>query len=185
MVVLKTLKSLIYKLDMFCSSELLRYNAESQYKTLTGGILSLAIVCVIAGGFFNMVLDTLDRVTITSSLITTKRSDPPLATLIPNSENMLMMGFSIQSIDLSYLVDLNHGPQYFSLQMKMIQINFGIPTVTVVPLEPCTKEHWDMMPEFVEGFDSFGVAGWQCLPLGLPLPLQGTYTSPVNDEILI
>lgn len=139
MIVLKTLKSLIYKLDMFCSSELLRYNADTQYKTLTGGILSFAIVCVIAGGFFNMILDTLDRVAITSSLITTKQSDPPLATLIPSSEHMFMMGFSIQSIDLSYLCDLNHGPQYFSLQMKMIEINLGIPTVTIIPLEPCTR----------------------------------------------
>ena len=139
MVVLKTLKSLIYKLDMFCSSELLRYNADTQYKTLTGGILSFAIVCVIAGGFFNMILDTLDRVAITSSLITTKQSDPPLATLISSSEHMFMMGFSIQSIDLSYLCDLNHGPQYFSLQMKMIEINLGIPTVTIIPLEPCTR----------------------------------------------
>jgi hypothetical protein len=139
MVLPKTLKRLIYKLDMFCSSELLRYNAETQYKTLTGGILSLAIVCIIAGGFFNMVLDTLDRVTITSSLITKKQSDPPLATIVPSSDNMFMMGFSIHSLDLSYLADLNHGPQYFSLQMKMIQINFGVPTITVVPLEACKR----------------------------------------------
>jgi hypothetical protein len=185
MAVLKTLKGIIYQLDMFCSSELLRYNAETQYKTLTGGILSFAIICVIAGGFFNMIIDTLDRVTITSTLVTIKQSNPPLARLIPSSEHMFMMGLSIQSTDLSFLADLNHGPQYFSLRMKIIEINYGIPTVTITPLETCTKEHWKIMPEFIEGFDNFGVGGWLCLPLGLPISIQGTYTSPVNDEILI
>jgi hypothetical protein len=115
---LKTLKGLIYHFDMFCSSELLRYNAQTQYKTLTGGLLSVAIICVIAGGFFNMVLDTLDRSSISSSLTVTKQSSPPLATLVPGEDNMFMLGLSIQSTDLTFSADLNNGPQYFSVLMS-------------------------------------------------------------------
>lgn len=70
MVALKTFKRLIYQLDMFCSSELMRYQSETQYKTLTGGLLSLLIIGVVVGGFASMVADTLQRVTINSSLVT-------------------------------------------------------------------------------------------------------------------
>lgn len=77
-----------------------------------------------------------------------------------------MLGLSIQSTDLSFLADLVHGPQYFSVTMKIIQINSGIPDVNVTHLEQCTHEHWEMMPNFNTVFDSFGVGGWLCLPLG-------------------
>ena len=120
MVFLKPLKQLLYRVDMFCSSELLRYNSETQYKTLTGGLLSLAIIAVIAGGFFNMVADTVNRVSITSSLVTNKQSNHPLFSLNPGKEDMFMLGLSIQSIDLSFLADLNKGPQYFTLQMRTV-----------------------------------------------------------------
>jgi hypothetical protein len=119
-MVLKSLKSLIYQLDMFCSSELLRYNSQTQYKTLTGGLLSLAIIGIITGGFFNMIMGTLDRTSITSSVVMTKQNNPPLATLIPSAENMFMLGFSIQSMDYQFYADLNNGPQHFTVATMLI-----------------------------------------------------------------
>ncbi len=83
MAILKGIKRLIYQTDMFCSSQLLRYNSETQYKTMTGGLLSLAIIIVIIVGFANMISDTLQRTSITSSLTINKQSDPPLALIHP------------------------------------------------------------------------------------------------------
>jgi hypothetical protein len=42
-----------------------------------------------------------------------------------------------------------------------------------------------MLPEFNKHFDSFGISGWLCLPLNMPIPMQGTYTSPVSYEYQI
>ena len=53
-----------------------------------------------------MIGDTLNRTSITSTLVTSKLSDPPLATLIPESENMFMMGVAVKSYDFLYQADL-------------------------------------------------------------------------------
>jgi hypothetical protein len=87
---------------------------------------------VIVVGFANMIADTLSRVTITSSLLTLKRQDPLLSYLIPGNENMFMLGLSIQSLDLSYLANLVEEPQFFSLQMRIYQLNYGVVNFTAL-----------------------------------------------------
>lgn len=138
MVSLKSFKKLINQVDMFCSSELLRYRSDTQHKTLTGGLLSLAIICVVVVGFASMVADTLQRTTINSSMVTQKNSNPPLTTLKPGRDSMFMLGFSVQSLDLSFLADLNHGPQYFTITISTIKIVSGIVTYQTNPLEKCS-----------------------------------------------
>lgn len=59
MVLWVNLKKLIKATDFFYSTELLRYDDELEYKTLTGGFVSLAIIITITVGFANMILDTL------------------------------------------------------------------------------------------------------------------------------
>jgi hypothetical protein len=40
----KPVKSFLYKIDLFGSSEMLRYRSEPQYSTLTGGIISFVLI---------------------------------------------------------------------------------------------------------------------------------------------
>lgn len=54
--------------DFFYSTEMLRYDEEMEYRTLTGGIFSLGIIITICIGFASMILDTLNL----SSISTTK-----------------------------------------------------------------------------------------------------------------
>ena len=51
----KRIKELIKMSDIFYSSELLRYEKQNQFQTLTGGILSIAIWTTIAVSFTSMV----------------------------------------------------------------------------------------------------------------------------------
>lgn len=128
-----------------------------------------------------MISQTLNRTTIISTLTTIKQSDPPLTVLVPNKENMFMMGFSIQSIDITFLANLSATPKYFDVHLDIHEIINGmLIRKETVGLEQCTKEHWSMMPSFNEGFDSFGISSWLCLPLNYPLTMQGTYSSPIN-----
>jgi hypothetical protein len=138
MVFLQHFKKVIYQLDLFCSSQLLRYNSDTQYKTLTGGLLSLTIIVVIIVGFANMISNTLNRTSISSTLTTTKQSNPPLATLVPNKETMFMLGFEIQSLDLTYLANLTQTPQFFEVKTNIVEIKNGIPKYTPVTLEQCS-----------------------------------------------
>jgi len=49
---------LIKSSDQFHSSELLRYKGDSQYKTLTGGIISLITIIAIIIAFMSMIKST-------------------------------------------------------------------------------------------------------------------------------
>ncbi len=48
-----------------------------EYKSLTGGILSMALIITILVGFANMIILTLQREQISSDKTITKHSDPP------------------------------------------------------------------------------------------------------------
>lgn len=96
-----------------------------------------------------------------------------------------MFSISIQSIDLSFLANLSDSKQYFDVQMNILYLEAGSGSVATVELQQCTQEHWSMVPEFASHFDGFGGSSWLCLPLGAELPIQGSYTSSVNYEVLI
>jgi hypothetical protein len=97
-MVLRTLRSLLSQAEIFCSSEMLRYNSESQYKTLAGGLLSLIIICAIMVGFINTIAETINRTSITSTLVINKDTDPTYAALSPGKENLFMLAVSLKSM---------------------------------------------------------------------------------------
>ena len=47
-MILKNLSRMIEKVDFFNSSQLLRYEKENDYRTFTGGFISLGIIVVIS-----------------------------------------------------------------------------------------------------------------------------------------
>lgn len=122
MTVLKKLQKAIEQVDMFCSSELLHYNSETQYKTLTGGLFSISIIIFIVIGFASMISDTLNRTTIASSVQTIKQSDPTLSILKNNKEGMFMFGISVQSTDVSLNLDLSQEKRFFDLVVVLAKM---------------------------------------------------------------
>ncbi len=89
---LKRIKNLIKSNDLFYSSEMLRYENELEYKSLTGGILSLALIVTILVGFANMIILTMQRESITSTREVMKQSDPPFIAVEVSPQNKFMMG---------------------------------------------------------------------------------------------
>ena len=122
---LRNIKKLIHQADFFCSNQLLRYNSDTQYNTVTGGLLSIAIIIVIVIGFASMITDTLNRTSITSSLTITKSADPPLSALTTGQENMFMFSVSIQSYDFMYLANLSDPIQYFDVRLSLYHFENG------------------------------------------------------------
>ena len=60
----KKVKKVLSATDYFNSSNMLRFENEDDYKTITGGIISLAIIAVIIVSFTSEILITLQRTSI-------------------------------------------------------------------------------------------------------------------------
>ncbi len=89
---LKRMRNLIKHSDLFYSNEMLRYENELEYKSLTGGILSLALIITVLVGFANMIILTMQRENISSTKEVVKHSDPPFMSVEVSPENKFMMG---------------------------------------------------------------------------------------------
>jgi hypothetical protein len=87
-------------IDMFSSSEMLRYNEDAYYQTFTGGVITLGIVVTVIAGFFSMISETINRTAITSSVNALTTSNPPAFNLTVNADNIFMFGIQIQSTNL-------------------------------------------------------------------------------------
>jgi hypothetical protein len=74
---LMRVRNLIKRSDLFYSNEMLRYENELEYKSVTGGIISLALVVTVLIGFANMIILTMQRENISSDKEVIKQSNPP------------------------------------------------------------------------------------------------------------
>lgn len=93
MLIFKVLKRLVNKLDLFSSIQLLRFDGDAETKTLTGGIFSLAIVLYIMSTFSSMILDTFNKIIITSTSSTDQDDEPaPIYLQTTNQASHFMMG---------------------------------------------------------------------------------------------
>lgn len=54
-----SLRNLIKMNDLFYAREMLRYDKELEYRSVTGGLLSLGIIIAVIIGFASMIINTL------------------------------------------------------------------------------------------------------------------------------
>jgi len=67
MQVINTLKGTVQKLDLFSTSQFLRFKGDAESKTFTGGVVSLAIVIYLIATFSTMIIDTFDKILISAA----------------------------------------------------------------------------------------------------------------------
>ena len=115
MSVFQKLKAAFLQTDMFCSSEILRYKSETQYKTLSGAVVSTALIIAIVVGFSDMIMSMMQRTSIESTLQTNKSLSPKNLKL-SQAENNFMFGTYIKSLDSTKIFDLFNGPQVFDFK---------------------------------------------------------------------
>lgn len=118
---------------------MLRYQSDTEFKTITGGIITISIIVMVMIGFASMIIDTLKRTAITSSLNVQKSSDPTYYELKTDPEKMFMFGVVLQPLHISFIVDIANGPRYFDISMYLTHMKAGIVAeMTEVPLVSCT-----------------------------------------------
>jgi hypothetical protein len=61
---------------------MLRYDNDTEYKTVTGGIITISIIILVTIGFASMITDTLNKTAISSSLDINTSNNPTYFNLI-------------------------------------------------------------------------------------------------------
>ena len=65
---LSKFKKMVLEGDLFSSSEIIKYNSETTYKTFSGALFSLVIIAAIIFGFSSMIISTMEKTKLTSTL---------------------------------------------------------------------------------------------------------------------
>jgi hypothetical protein len=63
---------------------MLRYNQDTQYKTTTGGIVTLGMIIMVTVSFLSMISQTLNKTAIDSSVNILRSRSPPELNLVAN-----------------------------------------------------------------------------------------------------
>ena len=84
-MILKNFSRMIEKVDFFNSSQFMRYKKENDYRTFTGGFISLGIIVVIFLSLANMIIDTLSLKSVNYQLKTIQSINPDSFSVITGS----------------------------------------------------------------------------------------------------
>ena len=117
-------KDLLVQADLFHSAQMLRYKSDPDYKTITGGIISLITIIAVVFAFSNMIISTMERTSISSKIEVKKTGDPSWMELIGGQDNF-MFGLFVQTLDVSTTFDLLKGPHFFDIVMREVVIENG------------------------------------------------------------
>ena len=101
---MKTLRNLliaISKADFFNSTQLLRYDKQNDYRTLTGGFISLAIVAIIIVGFANMIMDTFTRKNLLYQAESYESANSAPVHFTTGPQDYFMVSFSLSGFGLT------------------------------------------------------------------------------------
>jgi hypothetical protein len=159
---------------------MLRFQGDLEYSTLTGGLLSMGILATVIIGFASMILDTLTLSTITAQQSILQAYTPTPLNLTASPQSMFMFGVSINSINLSAPV------RYFDIFLELYeQSDTEVEERVELPLQQCTREHWNSFPDLLERFDALGVSNWLCPAVGAAFHLEGSYLGAAFSQYMV
>ena len=179
--VIKIMKKVISKMDLFSSIQLLRFDGDADTKTFTGGIISFALVVYLISTFSTMVLNTFNKLIITAYQDTTQPHEPqPIYLSTTDNAQNFMIGVEVSGFDL------NTGSRYFDVIMRnSFRKSFMVdgqedPDSVVYDLQPCTLNHWQSLPNISATFDKINMNRWLCMPVNATPVLMGKYSSDLQ-----
>ena len=122
--------------DFFQSSKFLRYNGDAEYKSTSGGIVSMTVVIIFIILFSSMGMKTLRKEIITASSNTENEIDPSDMNMTMGPEGGIMLGVYIRQANLTGI------PKLFDVTLKQGFFRYGTEiNVTTIPLVQCTSAH--------------------------------------------
>lgn len=119
MGILKSFRDIVYKVDLLDSGSLLRVKGEPEHKTFLGGILSISVMVLLLSAFYNRIIDTLDKVLITSASSSSNANDPLPFNITTLDKGNFMFGVEV------WHHNLNEGSRYFDVVLTNIEYIYG------------------------------------------------------------
>jgi hypothetical protein len=98
---------------------------EPEHKTVLGGMVSLSVMVLLLTAFYNRIIDTFDKVLISSSTSNSNANDPPALNLTTVGKGPFMLGAEV------FNLNLNEGSRYFDIVMTSYEYKFGLPINTI------------------------------------------------------
>ena len=87
----KKVSRAVQQVDFFNSSQLLRYEKENDYRTFTGGFISLGVISVILIGFAKMIFQTISKENINTKSSSLHSLEPPPVNFQTGPEHKFMI----------------------------------------------------------------------------------------------
>ena len=115
--------------DFFNSSQLMRLDKESDYRTITGGVMSIALITTILIAFTDMIGDTLNRNTISYTQSTIMNIDPSKIEMKASPKDNFMFGISLGGYNL------NKNSKVFDVIAYQLKCKNGCQNYEILPLE--------------------------------------------------
>lgn len=102
----------IKKFDLFPTTQFIKFNKESEYTTLTGGVISILLIVIIILLFYSRGLQTLDRTIINSSTSSQMDTDPPSLPIVMSVEGGFMFSVGVFGLNMN-----NPNKRYFNISL--------------------------------------------------------------------
>ena len=134
-------KSIISQMDFFSHNQFLRYKHTETFRTFTGGLISILIIALFVGIFFNTMMNTFNKKIIISSSSTEHHLDPTYFRINANVQNNFLFAVGLKSLDLT------SKKQFFSIKVDHLSFTKnGSTTIrnqTSIKMVPCTIDHFE------------------------------------------
>lgn len=169
------IKSLLWKIDLFNSAQLLRYKTETGYSTLTGGFISLLIIIVFGALLVLDSVSVLTMGTVNAQDFTYYLDDPTFTTFAFDDTSNFIIGVGITGLNLS------DSRRYFDISLSTQVFYYGnFSHEYEQNLQMCEYEQWAHIADV--GGSSFiksNMTNFLCPTSNVTVELQGKFTSPV------
>lgn len=155
--VFKKTKQIVTFCDLFRTTELLRYKENPQFKSVNGGLCSIAVIIAFVIIFTQTILNTFQKLNMSSQTTLFQETDPSYFSTkdTPFLFALGITGFNLNSPTL----------KYFNIEISQKSVVNGTKKTTFYTLSPCNRSYWiGVDPKLAGPFDTIGLSNWLCLP---------------------
>lgn len=166
------LKKFLRNIDLFASSQLLRFKTETDYSTLTGGFLSLLIIIIFGALLIQNSISVFSKNSVNGLDLVYYLEDPTFTSFqFGDSDFIIAVGIT----DLN----LSSAERYFDISLSTQVFSYGnFVNETIHQLEPCRYEQWASVNSIgANSYEKLRLNSFLCPSRNVSVELQGKYSS--------
>ena len=179
---LRKIKGFLTNFDLFADPKLLTYHDEPEYKTATGGVITVIVFAVTIALVTTEALLLLQRKNITGTVHFDRQVDPSHSVVTIGPAGGFMFSLGITGVDLS-----NSASKIFEVVLERHEdrISTGFSSTASIPLVACTEQHLNFNTEIKSHFTDLSMNQWLCPELNSTFEVQGKLSSQIWKRLTL